>query len=242
MYSMSTETIETVNYFEGDRVRFLAIAPGVLYEFLPESQPDDPSKLLSPWELEQGSVYSLVVSDGYGLLRYQTEDLFECVGHVGDVPDLRFLRRRGITYSFTGEKLTDAQLERAFDGLRRTFPALPAAGMQLTLIPWREAGALLPSYRLVLAHPSSRRPDDLPELDQVARTFETALEQINREFAGKRRTGRLAETIAVTMPYDRLAAHLDPKTRTEADRAGRVWDTQFKLLPLYRRLWHEYGL
>jgi hypothetical protein len=242
MYSMSTETIETVNYFEPDRVRFLAIGPGVHYDFLPEGRPDDPSLLLRPWQLETGASYTMVVSDGYGLVRYQTEDLFECTGLVGDVPDLRFLRRRGLTYSFTGEKLTDAQLERAFERLRERFPALPTSGTQLTLIPWRADGAPLPSYRLALAHPTSKRPDALPALEALAAAFDRILAEINHEFAGKRSSGRLAATVAVALPYDRLAAQLDPKTRTDADRAGRVWDTQFKLLPLYRQLWHEYGL
>lgn len=242
MYSMSTETIETVNYFDGDRVRFLAIAPGVYYELLPEGSPDEPARLVAPWELDEGGVYTMVVSDAYGLTRYQTEDLFECTGRVGDVPDLRFLRRRGLTYSFTGEKLTDAQLERAFAALRERYPALPAAGVQLTLIPWRAEDARLPSYRLALAHPTAAAPRDLPPVSEIAATFDALLGEINREFAGKRSSGRLDATRAVALPYDRLAAHLDPKTRSEADRAGRVWDTQFKLLPLYKQLWHEYGL
>ncbi|HUH02693.1 MAG TPA: GH3 auxin-responsive promoter family protein [Kofleriaceae bacterium] len=242
MYSMSTETIETVNYFDGDRVRFLAIAPGVLYDFLPDGAPDDPAHLVPPWELAPGRVYTMVVSDAYGLVRYQTEDLFECTGRVGEVPDLRFLRRRGLTYSFTGEKLTDAQLEQAFGELRARYPALPAAGVQLTLIPWRAEHARLPSYRLVLAHPTAARPVDLPPLEDIAASFEHSLGQINHEFAGKRSSSRLDATRAVVLPYDQLAAQLDPKTRTDADRAGRVWDTQFKLLPLYKQLWHEYDL
>lgn len=239
MYSMSTESLETVTYFDGDQTRFLTLAPGVLYELLPEGLPDDPAQLIAPWELEPGARYTLVLSDAYGLVRYQTEDIFECAGIVGDVPDLRFLRRRGLTYSFTGEKLTDSQLEQAFARLRDAVPALPAAGVQLALIPSRPDGAVIPRYRLALAHPGN--PPDVDPAD-VAAQLDRILGDINRELADKQASGRLGPTLATVLPYDDLAAHLDPKTRDAGDRAGRVWDTQFKLLPLYKRLWHEYGL
>jgi hypothetical protein len=41
MYSMSTETLETLAYYVGSRAHFLPIAPGVYYEFLPEGADDD---------------------------------------------------------------------------------------------------------------------------------------------------------------------------------------------------------
>jgi hypothetical protein len=242
MYSMSTETIETLTYFDGDEARFLAIAPGVLYEFLREDSPDDPRALVPAYDLEPGAVYSMVVSDPYGLTRYQTEDLFRCEGKVGDVPDLRFLRRRGLGYSFTGEKLTDVQLIDAFERLRRVFPELASAGVQLTLIPHRPSGALVPSYRLVLAYPGVLPRSVSEARRDIAACFEQILGEVNREFAGKLASSRLGPTHAVAMPYDELAAQLDPKTRSASDRAGRVWDTQFKLLPLYRKLWDEYEL
>jgi hypothetical protein len=39
--------------------------------------------------------------------------------------------------------------------------------------------------------------------------------------------------------HDRLAARLDAKVREEADVVFRRWDSQFKVLPLYTRLWEE---
>jgi hypothetical protein len=242
MYSMSTETIETLTHFDAGVPRFLAIAPGVLYELLPEDAKDDPAALLAPWQLEPGGVYAMVVSDAYGLVRYQTEDLFRCEALVHGVPDLRFLRRRGLTWSFTGEKLTDVQILEAFERLRRAFPALAEAGVQLTLIPHRAERMWIPGYRLVLAHPGVQPPRLGAAHSGIAARFDDILGGINAEFAGKRASARLAPTEAVSMPYDELAAQLDPKTRDAADRTGRVWDTQFKLLPLYRKLWDELGL
>jgi hypothetical protein len=240
MYSMSTETVETLNHFEADgRVRLLALAPGVLYEFLPEGADDRPELLIEPWALAPGRAYTLVVSDAYGLRRYQTEDLFLCRGHVGDVPDLAFLRRRGLTWSFTGEKLTDQHLEAAYEALRAEVPALRAAGVQLTLVPSRPEGALLPGYVLVAAHPGRERP---PLPDDLAARFDRLLAAQNGELAAKHESRRLAPTRVVVCRYDALAAALDPKTQASGDTGRRVWDTQFKLLPLIRRTWEEQGL
>ena len=73
MYSMSTETLQTQTYVKGGRIHFLPYAPGVLYEFLPDGAPDDPSLLLGANALAVGETYCMVVSDAYGLRRYQTE-------------------------------------------------------------------------------------------------------------------------------------------------------------------------
>jgi hypothetical protein len=105
MYSMSTETVETVPHF-GEGISFVPLAHEVVSEFLPLDADEVPASLVSAQELEVGAEYSLVVSDSHGLRRYHTLDVFECVGHIDSVPDLRFKRRLGLSFSFTGEKLT----------------------------------------------------------------------------------------------------------------------------------------
>ena len=45
-----------------------------------ESAEDDAALLLEPGSLEEGQCYVLVVSDQWGLRRYQTEDVFRCEG------------------------------------------------------------------------------------------------------------------------------------------------------------------
>ena len=242
MYSMSTETVETLNYFDGDAVRFLPIGPDVYYEFLPADTNDDPAQLIGPTELVVGNTYAMVVSDCYGLRRYQTEDLFLCQAKVRDVPDLRFLRRRGIKYSFTGEKLTGEQLTDAFARLRESFPPLRKSGIQMTLIPTRPAGATTPSYNLVLAHPGRQRPEWTDaNATKVASAMDRELADINSEFSGKVESGRLGATSSVVMSYDKLAATLDAKTVDAEHAEKRTYDNQFKLLPLYSRLWQELG-
>ncbi len=244
MYSMATETVETQTYFGADgRAHFLPTVPGVLYELLPEGAEDDPAALLPTRALEPGRSYALVVSDGYGLRRYATDDLFACVERVRGLPDLRFVRRQGLAYSFTGEKLTGEQVEAALAALRAEAPALRARGAQLALFPSLPAargGALageLPRYRLALAWPG--QPDPSVDLARLGAAFEAHLAACNGEFAAKRESGRLGPTGAVAVAYDELARRLGGAPPGEG---ARRWEMQFKLLPLYARTWEACGL
>jgi hypothetical protein len=175
------------------------------------------------------------VSDAWGLVRYQTCDVFRCVGRVGDVPDLRFLRRRGLAYSFTGEKLTGQQVQAAFEGLLADRPALRTLGVQLALVPSLPGPDVAPCYRLVLAHPADVAAAQVPA-DGAGAAFDARLGAINRELASKLESGRLGPTQVVVVAYDALAAALDGRTSAR----DRAWENQFKLLPLYARTWETY--
>lgn len=220
MYSMSTETIETVGDYS-DGQRFLPLAPGVLYEFLPEGAQDDPAALLGSHALSVGGAYTMVVSDAYGLRRYQTEDLFSCAGHVMGVPDLRFLRRRALEYSFTGEKLTATQLSQAYGELRDRFGL--SDDLFFTCIPAQPATDAVPHYKLVALSPEIAT--------DLASAFDDIIGSINPEYASKRSTDRLGAPQLVCMTMEQLVARVG----TEAQQQS--WESQFKLLPLYRRLW-----
>ncbi len=58
MYSMSTETLETVGHFDGNRVAFLPLASQVLYEFIDEGAEDKPENLLTANQLKTGKSLS----------------------------------------------------------------------------------------------------------------------------------------------------------------------------------------
>ncbi|MSQ04277.1 MAG: hypothetical protein EXR71_20755 [Myxococcales bacterium] len=242
MYAMSTETIETLPWFEDDgSMRFLPLGPGVLYELLPEGAPDDPALLLPPAQAVAGEAYTLVVSDPYGLVRYQTEDVFRCRGHVRGLPDLHFERRRGLAWSFTGEKLTGEQVAAVFADLDRTHPRLSALAAQLTVMPSWPDGDALPRYRLVVAHPSARL-DAPPDLDALAHDLDAGLAALNDEYATKRSSGRLGAPVAHLVPYDRVAEALDARRVGPDQGASRGWESQFKLMPLTRVRWEELAL
>lgn len=218
MVSMSTETIETIGHYTRNETQFLPMASGVLYEFIEEGAPDCPGSLRSLKELQPMTAYTMVVSDSFGLRRYQTEDVFLCNGHLGKLPDLRFLSRRNLEYSFTGEKLSAQQLCQAFALLRNKFTEL-SPEVFLTCFPSQSAGDLLPHYKLVVVGVTAPG-------DEIAACCDGLLQEMNVEYGNKRRSGRLAAMQFEHLSFDDFIAS-----------AGS--ETQFKFLPLYLRTWED---
>jgi hypothetical protein len=220
MYSMSTETVETETIFRTGDVHFLPLARGVVYELIPAESSDDAQNLLSPAQLNPGQTYAMVVSDRYGLRRYQTGDLFECRRLTHALPDLAFLRRRALEYSFIGEKVTADQLNEVFDRLRTQHPEIFADAFLTCLpsLPLKEK----PHYKFVLIRDSNIHLNT----DLLASYCDQLLSQLNCEYKNKRVIGSLAP-----------ARLVQTKPAVFAERFAASWETQFKFLPLYRRTW-----
>lgn len=215
MYSMSTETIETETVFRDGETYFLPLASGVVYEFLEDGKND----LLTLNELTPGQSYTLVITDAYGLRRYQTEDLFHCRRKLSGLPDLVFLRRRGLQYSFTGEKVTAEQLTIVFDQLKTLYPDLLSGGF-LTCVP---SLSPLPHYKLVFI--GERKAISQSAL---ASCCDKLLGEVNCEYRTKRTNGTLGPIVFTQITAAGFAA-----------RFGAAWETQFKFLPLYQRSWES---
>jgi hypothetical protein len=217
MYSMSTETIETIPHFENEYVAFLPLGAGVVYEFIEEKALDRPDNLLRPRELEPGKLYAMVVSNNYGLRRYQTDDLFLCKRKISDLPDLTFARRRSLEYSFTGEKLTAQQLSTVFDQLRAFYPAL-LTDRFLTCVPSLSANAL-PHYKVLMIGDSAVQSSHA----LLATRCEELLCKINSEYKSKRANGVLGPV-----------SFMDARVKDFAERYSENgnWEDQFKFLPL----------
>jgi hypothetical protein len=221
MYSMSTETIETIPGLSG----FHPMAPGVFYEFIEEVREDAPSNLVCAKNLIPGKIYSMVVSDDYGLKRYQTEDMFECVALVQGMPDLRFLCRRNLSYSFTGEKLTAEQLSLAFKDAQSHFPELHEGF--LTCFPSKASEKSVPSYCVVYVF-----NDVKPEckLSEVVSHVQERLKDYNYEFKSKIESRRLGKLKSEAMPLKDFMRHL----------SGTNSKSQIKILPMYTKLWENF--
>ena len=217
MYSMSTETVETETVFRNRLAHFLPVASGVVYEFIKAGADDDPENVLQPSQLKPGETYAMVVSDGYGLRRYQTGDLFACRHIVRGLPDLAFLRRRALEYSFAGEKVTAEQLTEVFETLREVLPD----GF-LTCVPSLPLHDL-PHYKLVFISDSKG-----PFVTNLARHCDELLGALNCEYKHKRANGILGP-----MTFIQTGA------AEFAQRFGATWETQFKFLPLYQRTWES---
>jgi GH3 auxin-responsive promoter len=61
-------------------------------------------------ELENGQKYSVVLTTGGGLYRFQLQDLIEVAGRVNDCPLIRFLGRQNYVSDWFGEKLNEAHI------------------------------------------------------------------------------------------------------------------------------------
>jgi hypothetical protein len=205
MYSMSTETIETLPHFGDHEVAFIPLAPGIVYEFI-----DDTGNLIDAGELEPGQLYEMVISDAYGLKRYRTDDLFRCERKIHSLPDLTFVRRRTLEYSFTGEKLTGEQLSIVFNQLRAMYPLLLTDRL-LTCVPSQP-----PHYKLLLIG------DSHPGDNGLAASCDALLCEINCEYRAKRASGRLGPIAVQNVKLSDLVA------------TNPTWETQFKFLPLLR--------
>ena len=224
MYSMSTETVETLPDFREPDVAFLPVAPGVLYEFLSLDSEEDPSAILPPEALKVGQEYSMVVSDRWGLVRYHTEDVFSVARQVTGLPDLRFERRLGLAFSFTGEKLTG-------DHARAAIQAVIDQRKDLSQIPWLvlvPSAEPRPHYKLVMAG----EPPVLAS-SQIGALLDAALGVVNQEYLDKRRSGRLSSPEAILMPFE------DALRWVGRQQPGRRWETQFKFLPMVTTPWEK---
>jgi hypothetical protein len=235
MFSMSTETKETTACFRNSKVAYVPLAKGVVYEFLPlgkSSEEDRSEMLLQPQELQRGGRYTMVVSDRYGLRRYQTDDVFLCVGRVGSLPDLRFERRRSLSYSFTGEKVTGQQIADALDGVRVECP-LPT-GSFLSCAPSIPAHGGLPHYVLLLVLRPGESSTDC--MAAAADRCDALLRENNAEYDSKRASDRLGPMRGAAVS---LAEFLE---YAGASGATGAWEAQFKFLPLQTRLWEHSAL
>lgn len=227
MFSMSTETVETIPDYRLPETAFLPAAPGVVHEFREAPGGGAGNDLLGARELSPGGIYEMVVSHGYGLRRYATGDLFRVARLVAGFPDLRFLGRRGLGWSFTGEKLTAQQVAAAFERLDAEFPRLRER-CWLTLFP-RSPGAALPRYHLAVVGRSGRAPA-VPA--GLAERLDELLGDQNLEYRAKRTSRRLGGICCSTLELADFLA------RASGEGSARV-DSQFKFQPFCPRLWEE---
>jgi hypothetical protein len=234
MYSMSTEVVETQPRIRGGRLSFVPHCRGVFYEFLPLdcAHEPNPDALLGPAELSPGEDYLMVVSDEYGLRRYLTDDVFHCQAMDRGIPDLRFLRRHALSYSFTGEKLTGAHLETVFREVRREIAELEDDDF-LTCIPSHPSDEKVPHYKLILVRHQSAPGEKFVQGPALCASAQKNLRQTNAEYAAKIKSGRLAPLRFVEMTRDEFLERMAP-----GGKAGG-WEAQFKFLPLYRTLWEK---
>ena len=225
MFSMSTETLQTIPEYRGGDTALLPAAPGVFYEFLEAEGAETEAALLLPEDLLPGRDYEMVVSHDHGLRRYRTGDLFRVERRFHGHPDLRFLRRRGLSWSFTGEKLTGTQVEAALDRILDSRAEIRERFF-LAVFPEERGPGAVPGYLLA----ALRRGGGGPALPaSLAADLDAALADLNREYRAKRESRRLG-------PVRLLEVEREAFVRRAVGSGTASLDSQFKFVPFYPRL------
>ena len=76
----------------------------------------------------------------------------------------------------------------------------------------------------------------LPSQFHALRQLDLLLQDLNDEYQIKRESGRLGSVTLEVKPYAEVAAMLDARTQNESDIHQAVWESQFKLPPLWQKL------
>jgi hypothetical protein len=175
-------------------------------------------------ELERGGIYTVAVTTGGGLYRYQLGDAIEVTGHLRGCPLIRFVGRHASVSDWFGEKLNDAHVSRVFEEV------------------FRHVG-LAPSFAMLACetegHPGYVLYIDAADTDeQIGRTVEFIDEKLRENFHYDyaRRLGQLAPVRPVRV-RDGARAYMDASMRL-GQRAGdikvpalerrNVWSKEFR--------------
>lgn len=136
-------------------------------------------------EVDIGGEYRVIMTTSAGFYRYDIGDRVRVRGFLGQAPILEFLHRGARVSSVTGEKLTEWQVTRAFDRVRKL---LGLDTCEFVLAPaWDDP----PYYRLHLEQAGA-------DPAKVAEVFDRELGRVNIEYQSKRSSNRLG---AMTTNY-----------------------------------------
>jgi len=166
-------------------------------------------------ELRMGGQYEMIVTNRYGLYRYDIGDIVQVVGRIGRSPALQFVRKTDGFASMAGEKLSEEQVIAAVTA------AAGAAGLAprfFTCIPVASAHC----YRLYL----ELHGGDVDALT-LSERFDLALCELNIEYRSRRESQRLSPSEARVLG----AGALDAFKTAILCHPSR--EAQFKPRPLY---------
>lgn len=120
-----------------------------LFEFL-----DSRGNARCAWELERGQSYSLVVTTGGGLYRYQLRDRILVQDFLQETPCIRFMGKEDGIADLCGEKLNEAMVGEV---LSRLLPSLAPGAKFALLAPSTHGGRIRYVLYLDSARPAAAR-------------------------------------------------------------------------------------
>lgn len=199
----------------------LAIATNV-YEFFPADigRKPAPADLLSVAQVEVGRRYLVYVTTSGGLCRYAMHDILEVTGFHHRTPSVRFLQKQQGIVSFTGEKLTETQVLAAVD---EACEHRQSSGSFVAAVGQPPRPGQEPSYLFLVEYDDPPAPE---EAARLASELDQALARHNIEYAGKRKSGRLAPAVLRVLESGQFDAYQRRRLQAGAH------DGQLKILRL----------
>ena len=169
---------------------------------------DDAGGIHPPWDLRDGQGYTLLLTTGGGLYRYQLRDRVEVTGFLGTTPCLRFVGKADSVSDLFGEKLSEVFVSGVISNL------LKRAGS--------ESGfAMLAPHRL---EPAVRYELHVHVDPHPADGFDARLDQAlcdNPHYRLCRELGQLDAAVVVAVGPDAQSRFLD-RLRAQGRRLGDI--------------------
>ena len=189
---VATEGVVTIPWWHGESKPIAYRSH--FYEFF-----DIDTKDIQPlWKIVPGKRYTVIITTGGGLYRYQLHDVVEVIDFVGGIPCLRFIGRENATVDLVGEKITE-------ESVLAFFRSQTQAGNNFTfalVAPSREN--CLITYTLFIESPRQHTYD----LEALANQFDEELCQ-NYHYHHARNQGQLqAPNVFIITPGTGLASYM----------------------------------
>jgi hypothetical protein len=127
------------------------------YEFV-----DDAGRIHPAWGLEEGQGYTVLLTTGGGLYRYQLRDRVKVNGFLGKTPCLRFVGKADAVSDLFGEKLSEVFVSSVLENL---LPRSGDAPLFAMLAPHRLRQSA--RYELYVSCEASRADELAARLDQA---------------------------------------------------------------------------
>jgi GH3 auxin-responsive promoter len=169
---------------------------------------DTQGRVRLPWQLEPGATYSVVITTGGGLYRYQLRDRISVECFLHGTPCIRFIGKEDSVCDLRGEKLSEGLVASV---LSRLLPALAPGTSFALLAP--ESDGVLARYVLYIATP------DAPA-SRLAEAVEREL-AFNPQYALCVRLGQLQPVIVARVDPSAGARYLH-RLREQGQRLGNI--------------------
>jgi hypothetical protein len=210
---MASEAQITLPVFDSGSAGILAVDKN-FYEFIPESEINASAPtILTCSELEEGSLYYIILTTAGGLYRYDINDVVHVAGFYNQTPLIEFVRKGRDVTSITGEKL---HVNQVIGAMARAQRAAGVAVQHFRACADVEKSLYVFSVELDGVMPSRE------SLSQLLQELDLGLRELNVEYAQKRQSRRLGAPVLCVMK----PGWFERKAQANLKRGGR--DTQFK--------------